>query len=87
LGDIDLDGFPDLIFNVQYTDGKTIQKAVVLHNQGCTKERIDALKAKYAKFDEKKCRDFVSSDLTKQLEVLTTDTSYLTTFFDWAEMG
>lgn len=87
-GDIDLDGYPDLVFNVQYTENTSnISKSVILQNKACSVEMIDELKKKLPAFDGTKCRFFSGSDLTKAFDVVTKSTSYLTTFFDWGEMG
>jgi hypothetical protein len=88
LGDIDLDGYPDLAFNAQYTENTTtLKKTVIFQNLECPAKVIDEMKKKFEAFDGSKCRYFTSSDLTSQLDTLTKDTSFVTTFFDWGEMG
>ena len=58
-GDVDLDGFPDLIFNVEYTENENqLSKSVVLRNLSCHKELLEKMKAKLEAFDSSKCREF-----------------------------
>jgi hypothetical protein len=50
-GDIDLDGYADLMFNAQYSD-KSSSNTVIMQNTKCSQLLLDGLKKVRADFDE-----------------------------------
>lgn len=87
-GDVDLDGYPDLTFNMQYGSGQgTTSKSIIFRNSACTAQQISTYKAKFAGFNDKNCRYFDNYSVTGELAKISGLPSFLTTYFDFGEMG
>ena len=64
LGDIDLDGYPDLVFNVAFKEnGVDVQKAVILQNSDCDSYFLEKNNLKEVGADL--CRNFGITPQTK----------------------
>lgn len=64
-GDVNLDGYPDLTFNVEYTENTSkLQKTVILQNLSCSDKFVDEMKKKLEAFDASKCRYFTDSSIS-----------------------
>jgi hypothetical protein len=53
----------------------------------CGKELKEKMKKKLEAFSSSKCREFTQTAVTDEFKLLTEDTSFVSTFFDWGEMG